>query len=114
MASPFNSLIGLSEQLIESLENNEYGEASEYSRHIHRTSTETCDLIMSLLNCLRTQLDRISIKPGLFNMTELLNEVSQLAENQAGRKNITVEVETLEDINVYADKALISMWCATC
>lgn len=109
MVSPFNSLIGFSELLVESLENKEYGEAREYSQVIHRTSTETYDMIMNLLNWSRSQRDRISINPVIFSITELLHLENHIIENQAAKKDITVEVKTEEDANVYADKDLISI-----
>jgi len=108
LISPFNSLIGLSELVVEYIENEKYEEALSLSQSVYKTSSDTYELTKNLLDWSRSQRNRIEVSPELFDISKLLNEHITVVESRAEAKNINISVESKDELTVYADKTLIS------
>ncbi|MBN2614705.1 MAG: tetratricopeptide repeat-containing sensor histidine kinase [Bacteroidales bacterium] len=109
LVSPFNVLLGLSDLLMEDLENNDLEAAKSKGLLILRTSEETYHFISNLLTWSRSQRKSIKLNKTEFDLTELVENLKIMFANQAKLKEITVKVKTGEEINVTADKNLIQI-----
>jgi signal transduction histidine kinase len=107
LISPFNVLLGASEMLMEDLEANDLEEAKSKGVLLQRTSEESYRLISNLLNWSRAQRGSIKLLREELDMSQMMQEVISTLGNQAGLKNIRVNVRSDEGIKVQADKNLI-------
>ncbi|MBN1925602.1 MAG: hypothetical protein JW798_07200, partial [Prolixibacteraceae bacterium] len=103
LKSPFNSLLGLSEVLVEKMKNSEFEQAEEFANNIFQKSSELFALIENLLNwsasqrkTLKFNFENVAIKP-------VIQQVIELYKVQAGHKKIALENKVIEDAVVEAD-----------
>ncbi len=108
LRSPFNSIIGLSEILVEQVMEKNYQGIEEYTRIILQSSHRAMDLLMNLMEWSRSQTGRMEFNPEHFEMAELINEVAFLLADAAEQKSITVTKTLPDNVPVYADKNMMS------
>lgn len=108
LKSPFNSLIGFSELLL-----NNYSLFSDEERRklfqmINKSSRQAHNLLDNLLQWSRTQTGALVINPESFDISETVKENIDLLSGPAKEKNISLENKSLDRMMVYADKNMIS------
>lgn len=108
LRNPFGSIMGLSEIMIEQL--NEFTEQNlwEMLTHIHKSSKSTYHLLENLLTWSRSQSGDIEFKPTLVFVQELINDTIYLLAENARQKNIQLKVEIDEELRITADENMIS------
>ncbi len=104
LLNPFNVLIGFSSILQKNLKEKKYSQAITYSQHIHKTATDTYNLLTNLLNWARAQREKITASPVPYNITDQLQEVKEMNAKQAELKDISITISVEEQIMVHADK----------
>ena len=107
LRSPFNSILGYSELLIENAKSNHDDETVAFSEIINTSANNTLHLLDNLLNWARSQTGQISFKPEKINLSDLINEMIEILNPIAKFKNISVKFLPLTEIEVYADNNML-------
>lgn len=108
LKSPFTSIIGLSELLVQQVHKHDYEGIGEYATIIQDSSWRAMDLLTNLIEWSRSQTGRMEFSPSNFEMVELINEVTILSNDSAKQKSITISMDLPFSIGVFADKPMIS------
>lgn len=106
--SPLSSLIGFS-SLLESYE--EYGdiERKDFISIINLSSRNLNNLIDNLLNWSRIQLRKIEPNLNYFPIREVIDLNLGYLNGNIHQKSLNIVCKNLDDVNVYADKDMISV-----
>ena len=107
LRSPFNSVIGFSEHLLELIEKKEYENIELYANIILQSSNRAMDLLTNLFEWSQSQSGRMELHPEDFPMIPLIKEQIVLYKDIAEQKSITITNLLTPDIRVNADKAMI-------
>jgi len=108
LKSPFNSIMGFSEILVEQINEKDYNGIAKYAGIIKKSSESAVSLLMNLLDWARSQTGRMEFLPEYFEISDFITEISVLFEEIAGQKSISMVTNLPVKIPVYADKAMIS------
>jgi signal transduction histidine kinase len=108
LKSPFNSILGFSELLLEQVREQDYNGIEEYAETILKASRRAVDLLMNLMYWARSQTGRIEFRPEIISLKCLFKETLLLFDDIAKQKNILIKRDLPEHIKVVADKAMIS------
>ncbi len=108
LRSPFTSIMGFSELLLDQVKVRDYKGVEEYADIILKSSTRAVDLLMNLMYWARSQTGRIAFNPVKIDMRSLIGETILLFEEIAQQKNISIGKKIDADISALADKAMIS------
>jgi PAS domain S-box-containing protein len=106
LKSPFNSILGFSKLLGESVRTKDYEHVEQYASIIERSTQRTMDLLMNLLEWSRSQTGKMEYQPEYLELDTIVNEVLDLFEQTALQKNITVQRKLPPFATLYADKIL--------
>lgn len=108
LKSPFNSILGLSNLLVEQIQEKNFDGIEEYARIIQKSSTTVFDLLMNLLDWARSQTGRMEFSREYVELGALINEVIELLNESAHQKSITIIKELPRNLLMFADKAMIN------
>jgi PAS domain S-box-containing protein len=108
LKSPFNSILGLSNMLVEQVREKNYEGIEEYAGIIQKSTQRVFDLLMNLLEWARTQTGRMDFSREYIELGALINEVIELLGESARQKSITIIKELPRNMLVFADKAMIN------
>ena len=103
LRSPFNTLLGMSELLIDNIRVYSIDETEMLLNHLRNTSVATFALLEDLLNWTSTQSGNISFNPQNLNFSEICKNILETLDKFAYTKNITVKSLTKDNIYVFAD-----------
>jgi signal transduction histidine kinase len=109
LRSPFNSILGLSELLIESVNDSTFTENEKYLKLIKNSANSTLILLDNLLNWAKSQTGKISFSPVKIIFSNIIHEVLKLEKPIAIAKNISLNYFTADEIEVYADKNMLKL-----
>jgi PAS domain S-box-containing protein len=107
LKNPFNSLIGLSDLLIEDYNNFSEKEILDMLHRIRQTSEITYSLLENLLDWSRMQSGAIIFSPEFVNLSELIDDIIDLNLSHAYSKNISLENRTPQFLMLEADKNML-------
>jgi len=107
LRSPFSSIIGFSELLVEQVNEKDYDGIGNYARLIHDSSKRAMNLLTNLLEWSRAQSGKIEFNPEYFEFGTTLNEVVALYNDSAEQKFIHISKKLSHNISVVADKAMV-------
>lgn len=107
LKTPFNGIMGLSELLTDQLAEGDYEGAEEYARMIHHSSKMAYNLLSNLLEWSKAQTGKIKYKPQLTDLNYLIKDSIDLLRNAAQRKQITIQLNLPENLQVYADPHMV-------
>lgn len=108
LKSPFNSILGLSNLLVEQIQEKNYDGIEEYASIIQSSSQRAMELLKNLLDWSRSQTGRIEFSPEYVEMVNLINEVTELLKEAALQKSIGIVKELPRNMLTFADKSMIS------
>ena len=108
LKNPFNSILGLSNLLVEQIQEKNYEGIEEYAGIIQKSTSRVFDLLLNLLEWARSQTGRMEFSPEYVEMGTLINDIAELLNDSAKQKSITIFRELPRNILVFADKAMIS------
>jgi PAS domain S-box-containing protein len=108
LKSPFNSILGLSNMLVEQVREKNHEGIEEYTGIIQKSTQRVFDLLMNLLEWARTQTGRMDFSREYIELGALINEVIELLGESARQKSITIIKELPRNMLVFADKAMIN------
>jgi signal transduction histidine kinase len=108
LRGPFNSLIGLLEIFIDEYQSITDEERLTMIKSMHKSSTNTYNLLVNLLDWSRAQKGKIENKPQKFNCHQVVNQVFDLLASRAERKNHQLINDLPVSASTYADPNLVS------
>jgi ligand-binding sensor domain-containing protein/signal transduction histidine kinase len=109
LRSPFQSLLGLSDMLIEELKQSTNSDLKFFARTINESSHNIYELLENLLTWSRTQRDKVTFNPGDLNISSVIDDITNLLQPNLAQKNISIAKTLLSGKNGYADKNMIEM-----
>ncbi len=109
LKSPFTGLLGLSEMLVNYLNDLSKDEMREFSSGIFESAKVIYSLIDNLLLWTRVQSGRIDFDPKPRNLRQTVQEVLFLSETNALKKNISLFNEVDPSFTAVCDKNMLEM-----
>ena len=107
LKSPFNSILGFSEILINRIDKKNYHDIEKYAKIINYSSHRAMNLLTNLLEWSRTQTGKIKFNPVHFEFSAAINEVVELSNDSAQQKSIFISKKIPNNIQIVADKAMV-------
>lgn len=108
LKNPFNSILGLSQLLIEQINEKDYEGIEEYAGYIKQSTQKAMNLLINLLDWSRSQTGRMAFNPEKFDLVELIEENRLLFDGNANQKSITLTNHSSNNLFVYADRQMVS------
>ncbi len=103
LRTPFNSLIGFSGLLLESLHEYDLQQIEETVKIINQTSLKTYELLEQILIWVRSQSGKLELTIEQFNFQQESTNVVRTIENIAVKKGIQIDIIETEKICLLAD-----------
>ena len=107
LKTPFNSIVGFSQLLLEDAEDNNTQEVLKYAQIILNSSERAMGLLTNLLDWARSQTNRMEFNPKLIDLSMLIQSVLQLFRDEFNRKSLHITTDIPDHINLMADMAMI-------
>ncbi|NPD47082.1 MULTISPECIES: PAS domain-containing sensor histidine kinase [unclassified Lentimicrobium] len=108
LRSPFNSILGFCEMIIEEVEAKNLDKVEEYANIILKSASRAVDLLMNLMYWAQSQTGGIKFNPINIVISDLFEEVLVLFEDIARQKNIIIDKDLPDNLIVSVDKAMIA------
>jgi signal transduction histidine kinase len=108
LKSPFNSILGFSDILVERIREKNYSGIDKYAKIIQLSSNKAMDLLTNLMEWSQSQTGRMEFNPEYFELVELIKDTELLLTGVLEQKSISI-LESFPSIAlVFADKKMIS------
>jgi signal transduction histidine kinase len=107
LKSPFNSIIGFSNLLVEQIKNKDIEGIDEYANIVLKSSNKAMDLLLNLMEWSRSQTGGMQLNPEHFDLVPCINKIILLYVDIAGQKSITIKRILPHKAFVFADNAMI-------
>ncbi len=107
LKSPFNSILGFSELLIENIQENNTEKSAEMISVIHLAAKHTLNLLDNLLAWSKAQTGQTVIKPEYLSLPPIIQEILDTLNSSALIKNISLSYPISKDIILYADPNML-------
>ena len=108
LKSPFNSIVGFSELLLEQIKANDYDEIEKHTEIILQSSQTAMDLLKNLMEWSQSQTGRLDFNPEFFELVEVIKDVERLLIGVAEQKSIKILKTLPSNAPIIADKDMIS------
>lgn len=108
LKSPFNSLLGFSEILLDDWSAMEDSKKLELVSIMHKTQQETFQLLTNLLDWSRLQRNKLQWQPEITDLHEIVQHTFEHIRSIALQKEISIVLSVAPGILVYADEDMIS------
>jgi signal transduction histidine kinase len=108
LINPFNTIIGFSYTLKESIKNERLEDIREYANLIYQQSNNTHELLLNLLDWSLSQTKVIEYKPREIEIRKSIKDKICLLESQANDKSIELQFIEGDDLMVYADANMLN------
>ena len=108
LRSPFTSMYGLADLMIEALNRKNLGKVREYAEVILNSAQNAIDLLGNLIEWSGINTNRLAFKPSEIDIVVVINEVTESMKAHAVQKSVTIIKKTPSDLKIYADKTIIS------
>jgi signal transduction histidine kinase len=107
LKSPFSTVIGFSEFLMEKIKEKDYEQIDEFANAILHSSNRIMELLMNLMEWAQSHTERIEVNPVHFDIGDFINETILLYHDIAVQKSISIRMNLPQILTVFADKAMI-------
>lgn len=107
LRSPFNSMLGYSDLLINEIDTLSKEEIKEFAISINTVQTQTYNLLDDLLLWSQSQSGNLYFNPEKTAFNEVCNQLIEKLNN--GSKKITINCNSPEDIVILADKNMLQI-----
>jgi PAS domain S-box-containing protein len=108
LKSPFNSIVGFSDLLVEQVNEKNYEGIEKYAEIIMQSSGRAMNLLMNLMEWSQSQTGRMEFNPIYLDFTKLINEVIILFNDISIQKSIKINKSLPEKVLIFADAAMIN------
>ena len=107
LKNPFNGIMGISEFIVSSWPDSTYEETVPLVKMIHESSQSAYNLLENLLEWSKAQTGRINFNPENFMFESLLMEINDLLKNISEQKNISINYQITDKLELFADRNMI-------
>ncbi len=107
LRSPFNTLLGVAELLVEHIEHYTKEEAKQRVEKLYTSAKRLHTLLENLLTWARIQRGALEYQPEAFALAEIAEEIIELFSQNAEQKQVTLEHAINADATVYADYSMV-------
>jgi len=107
LQGPMGTTRGLSEVLLEKLDDKSDPDFKEILQSMHNNINETFDLLTNLLQWARTQIEGIRFNPEILTLHAIANKVLKSLSYQAQKKGIKLKVDIEEGVELKADANML-------
>ncbi len=108
LRSPFNSIIGFSELLIENSDDILLEDSEQYIKIINSAAKNTLILLDNLLNWAKSQTGQLRFNPEKILLSEVVQEIITLSKTIAKSKNITLEYAGTDNLEIFVDVNMLN------
>jgi signal transduction histidine kinase len=108
LKSPFHSIVGFSELLLEQVKEKSLEGTQRYAEIIQKSANRAINLLVNLTEWSLSQSNRKSFNPANFYVDELADEIIMLFSETASQKSINVVKKIPAGFSWKADKDMIS------
>ncbi|MDA3905666.1 MAG: HAMP domain-containing sensor histidine kinase [Bacteroidales bacterium] len=108
LKSPFDSILGFSDLIVEKLKERNYESVEEFADIIQQSSIRAMDLLMNLVEWSQSQTGRMEFNPEYFELVELIKDSELLLSGVMEQKSISLSKSVPSNAPVFADKKMIS------
>jgi signal transduction histidine kinase len=107
LKNPFNTIIGFSDMMKESIRLNDPATFYEYTEMINTSAIQTLRLLDNLLEWANSQRGKLTFTPVQVNLKELVKDEFGMLDDMATGKNIELKNNIDDSITVAADKNML-------
>ncbi|MDP2215794.1 MAG: PAS domain S-box protein [Methanolobus sp.] len=107
LRTPLNSIIGFSDMLSEGYAGPLSDIQRKYTQYISTSGKYLLTLINNILDIAKIESGKMELEPEHFTMDEVFEDAEKLAGHLARKKNIKLQIQKLENIELVADKIKI-------
>jgi signal transduction histidine kinase len=107
LRSPFNSILGYTELVIENAKDRNDDESMVFMEIIHSSAKSTLHLLENLLIWAKSQTGQVVFKPEHFFLAPLIHEIIEFSTPAAKIKNISLNHIRPDLTQIYADKNML-------
>jgi PAS domain S-box-containing protein len=107
LRSPFNSIMGYSQDLRENIRKYNIEEVEKYLEIIHSSAQNTLNLLINLLSWAKNQTGQTNFNPEPVNLGQTINEIVDLLSSSAKIKEISIKMSLAKKIMINADKNML-------
>ena len=108
LKNPFNAIIGYSELMMMEIRKKDYDSAEEFAEIILESSIRAMDLLGNLMQWAKSQTGRIIFDPKRIVLNEVVKDVTDMFDQIAIQKDVTIKNEISNKIKVLADKDMLA------
>lgn len=109
LRSPFNSILGFSELLIQNTNEYDAEKSKKYLEIINSSVKNTLILLDNLLHWAKTQTGKISYNPKRTNLAPIINEIFGIFNSISKNKNISITYIPTGEIEIYSDLNMLKV-----
>jgi PAS domain S-box-containing protein len=107
LRSPFNTILGFSDLLINSTDSHDIKNTQKFSSFINLTARNTLTLLDNLLDWEKVQTGQIHFNPQKLMVSSIIQNIVEASRSNTIIKNIALNFISLNDIAVYADQNML-------
>ena len=107
LKSPFNSLIGFSDLLVNHFDKFDQQKIKKIIYNINQTSKQTYDLLINLLEWSKSRTNKTVFYPILHNLFDLVKDVCDFTKTIVDSKQINTNIFIEQNIEIIADKEML-------
>lgn len=107
LRSPFNTIVGFSELLLDKIKAKDYTEIESFAQNVLNSSRNTLNLLSNLLEWSRSQTHMIALIPEYFDLGTLIDEILTIANEAANQKKISITKILPSETMIFADRHMI-------
>ena len=108
LKNPFNTVIGLSELLMERYDTYDQAKIKEFIYQINKFTINAYELLEELLQWAKSQTGRLEVKKEVIDLYELINSNIELFTKKAEKKNTKIISKVSKNTIAFIDKNMIS------
>jgi len=108
LKSPYNSILGFSELLIEKIKDKDFNEIETYAAIIQKSAWRALNLLTNLFMWTKLQTGKMEFHPQEKDIVSLINESVELLAESALLKSITIYQFSPDSFHVMIDENMIS------
>jgi signal transduction histidine kinase len=108
LKNPFNTVIGLTELLLERYNSYDHNKILEFIGQINKFSNNAYNLLEDLLQWAKSQTGRMEVKLSKIDLFELIIENKSLLEEKANKKRIQIITEAIPEEYAFIDRNMIT------
>jgi len=109
LRNPFNTILGFTDLLLESIENQKLDKTEKFVSLIGASAKSAYSLLQNLLDWAKTQSGQLHMQKEQIDLSELIREICFVYNPEAKRKDITIVSNHQEASVIYADSNLLKI-----